>query len=83
MNSGPTKISRLGPNEQYDAMLVDIKDQLSSYNRQTIEASNDYEAISKAHEWAMAECQKIGKKARLIVVGGTILGSHSAVIDPA
>jgi hypothetical protein len=71
-----------GSNEQYDAMLVDIKDQPSSYSRETIEASNDAEAISKAREWARAECQKIGKKARLIVTGGGISGSYSKEIDP-
>ena len=71
-------------NEQYDAVLEDIQDR-SVYvgeGRRIIEASNDAEAKSKAREWARAECRKIGKKARLLIVGGTILGSHSEEIDP-
>lgn len=71
-----------GPNEQYDAMLVDIIDQASSYGRETIDAASDNEAISKAREWARAECEKIGKTALLIVTGGDIHGSHSEVIEP-
>ena len=74
-----------GSNEQYDAVLQDIKDP-SIYigeGQRTIDASTDDEAKAKAREWARAECQKIGKKARLVVTGGTIYGSHSEEIDPA
>jgi hypothetical protein len=38
--------------EQYDATLIDIIDQNVNYGCETIEASNDAEAISKAREWA-------------------------------
>jgi hypothetical protein len=65
-----------GSDEPYDAMLVDIKDQTSSYGRETIEATTDDEAIGKAREWARAECTKRDIEARLIVTGGTILGSQ-------
>jgi hypothetical protein len=71
-----------GRDEQYDAMLVDVQDQTSSYGRATIDAASVNGAIGKAREWAQAECQKIGKRARLIVTGGGIHGSHSEVIEP-
>jgi hypothetical protein len=68
-------------NEQYDAVLEDIKDR-SNLGLEIIEAATDAEAISKAREWAKSECQKIGEKALLIVVGGAISCSHSEVIEP-
>jgi hypothetical protein len=72
-----------GSNEQYDAMLVDVQDPSVSYGALGIDAPNVAEAIGDAREWARTACQKIGKKARLIVTGGGIHGSYSEVIDPA
>jgi hypothetical protein len=72
-----------GSDEPYDAMLVDVQDPSVSFGVRVIEASSEDEAISKARQWALAGCRKIGKKARLIVVGGGISGSHSEEIDPA
>jgi hypothetical protein len=72
-----------GSDEPHDAMLVDVQDPSVSFGARVIEASSEDEAISKARQWALAECQKIGKKARLTVVGGAISGSHSEEIDPA
>jgi hypothetical protein len=71
-----------GSNEQYDAMLVDVQNHSCSYGCETFQAMNDGEGIVLALQWAMAECQKIGKKALLIVTGGSIHGSHSEVIEP-
>ena len=70
-----------GPNKQYDAVLEDIKDR-SNLGLEIIEATTDAEAIGEARQWAKAECQKIGEKALLIVIGGSISGSHSEVIEP-
>jgi len=70
-----------GSNEQYDAVLEDIEDR-SNLGLEIIEAATDAEAIGEARQWAKAECQKIGKKALLIVIGGSISGCHSEVIEP-
>ena len=45
-------------NAQYDAVLEDIKDDLTTYGRETIEASSDDEAISKAREWARSRVRE-------------------------
>jgi hypothetical protein len=70
-----------GPHEQYDAVLVDIKDQDLTYSTEVIDAATDEEAVAEAREWARTECKIIGT-ARLIVTGGSISGSHSEVIGP-
>jgi hypothetical protein len=67
--------------DQYDALLVDIKDQDLTHSTEVIEAATDAEAIAEAREWARTECENIGK-ALLIVTGGGIRGSHSEVIEP-
>ena len=70
--------------ESYDAMLVDVDDGAKSYGRETIVALSDDEAIAKARKWAWAECERQGiEKARLVLVGGTIGGSYSLLIDRA
>ena len=70
--------------EPYDAQLVDVEDGAKSYGRETIVALSDDEAIAKARKWAWAECERQGiEKARLVLVGGTIGGSYSLLIDRA
>jgi hypothetical protein len=71
-----------GADEQYDAMLVDVEDYSKSYGANVISASSDAEAKSKACDWASAECEMIGiERALLVLTGGGIAGSYSAVID--
>jgi hypothetical protein len=67
--------------DEYDAELRDV-DQRSTYDRKTVRAANKEEAIGEARQWAVARCDEIGKKLRLIVTGGSIYGSHSEVIEP-
>jgi hypothetical protein len=71
-----------GGEEQYEAMLVDVEDHSNSYSSDVIFASSDAEAKTKACEWASEECETIGiERALLMLTGGGIAGSYSAVID--
>jgi len=70
-----------GEVRQYIALLTEVSGG-SNLGTESVDAVTDAEAISKARQWAIAECQtnRIGK-ALLIVTGGAINGSHSETIE--
>jgi hypothetical protein len=70
------------PVRQYVAQVVEIEEPRHYHSPEPIEAVSDDEAITKARQWARGECNRIVKKALLILTGGGIYGSYSEPINP-
>jgi hypothetical protein len=69
------------PKQQYTATLVDVEDGFKLGDTLPFEAATDIEATGMAYQWGLAECRRMGRLARLIVVSEG-RGVHSEVLDP-